>query len=75
MPDLNPHSPDDRSTAGPDANGRLRIQDLGDEVYLSFEKRLPWRLALKILEALKAEVPRDRQEVDRPEPREKPEEP
>jgi hypothetical protein len=31
----------------------LRFRDLGDEVHLWFEQRVPWKVALQILEALK----------------------
>jgi hypothetical protein len=68
VPDLNRHSPNDRTSAESHAKDRLRIQDLGNEVHLSFEQRIPWKLALKILEALKTEAPQQREDVDRPDP-------
>ena len=54
MPD-----PDPRAQANPSGKekravqGTVRIQDLGDEVHLWIEQRVPWPVALKILEALK----------------------
>ena len=54
MPD-----PDPRAQAKPSerekraVHGTVRIQDLGDEVHLWIEQRVPWPVALKILEALK----------------------
>jgi hypothetical protein len=35
--------------------GTLDLEDFGDEVRLSFDQRVPWRVALKILRLLKVE--------------------
>jgi hypothetical protein len=32
------------------------LQDLGDEVYLKVDQRVPWAVALKVLELLKGKM-------------------
>jgi hypothetical protein len=73
VPDLNRHPENDRSTAGANAEGRLQIQDLGQEVHLSFAQRVPWKLALRILEALKTDVAQDHKARKVPQPPSTPE--
>jgi hypothetical protein len=45
----------DETTSQENVEGTLHIEDFGDEVHLSFDQRVPWRVALKILRLLKAE--------------------
>jgi hypothetical protein len=55
VPDPDPRAPAKRSEEEKRAvQGTVRIQDLGEEVHLWIEQRVPWPVALKILEALKA---------------------
>jgi hypothetical protein len=44
-----------KSASQPDEGGTLELEDFGDEVRLSFDQRVPWRVALKILRLLKVE--------------------
>ena len=51
-----------KSVSPGDVEGTLDLEDFGDEVRLSFDQRVPWSVALKILRLLKVE------EVERSKP-------
>ena len=44
-----------KSASQGDVEGTLDLEDFGDEVRLSFDQRVPWRVAMKILRLLKVE--------------------
>jgi hypothetical protein len=44
-----------KSASHGDVEGTLDLEDFGNEVRLSFDQRVPWSVALKILRLLKVE--------------------
>ena len=61
LPDPDQSAPEQGRT-GQDQPSTLRIEDLGDEVYLWAEQQVPWPVALEILRLLK--VPDEPDEPD-----------
>jgi hypothetical protein len=44
----------DKASSQQNTGDTLHIQDFGDEAWLSFDQRVPWKVALEILRLLKA---------------------
>ena len=65
MPDRDRRTHENKSPAKKDdAPGILRIHDFGDEVHLWVEQRVSWKVALEILQELKAPMLPARRDED-----------